>query len=68
MRTRFQILEADKVLLDTEMQARNQYDGLHRLLKSEKLEYDPGQFYRKADWLCYTSYSGRTYRTSTRYG
>jgi hypothetical protein len=68
MRTRFQILEAEKVLLDTEMQSRSRFTALHELLKSQGLEYDPGQFYQKGDWLCYTGYSGNLYRTSTRMG
>lgn len=68
MRTRYQIIEGDEVILDTELQARNRYAGLHELLKAQDFDYDPGQFYQRGDWLCYTGYSGRLYRTSTRMG
>lgn len=68
MKARFQIIEADQVVLDTEMVARNRFYALHELLKSQGVEYDPGQFYQRGDWLCYTGYSGLLYRTSTKFG
>ena len=67
MRARFQIIEDNSVILDTEMQVRNRFSALHELLRQSQVKYDPGQFKEKAGWVIFKS-GHITYRTSTRFG
>jgi hypothetical protein len=67
MKARFQIIEGDKVILDTELQVRNRFTALHELLKLCGVTYDPGDFKERKGWVEYKTDKG-TYRTTTRFG
>lgn len=69
MKARFQIIEGDKVVLDTTLQVRNRFAALHELLKSQGItDYDPAQFYEREGWTRYCGYNGNIYQTTTRFG
>lgn len=62
MRVRRQIIEGGVPTLDTTFMARTEYSALHEMLKFYDVEYDPGKFRRRGNWVEFKSHS-TVYRT-----
>jgi hypothetical protein len=56
MRMRNQIISCGEVIWDGYFEARTDFSALHTLLKFHGISYDPGNFYRRADWVCFKHY------------
>lgn len=55
MQVRNQIIRDGNITLDVMWPSRTDYSALHNLLTSNGVCYDPDQFFRRGDWVCFKS-------------
>ncbi len=51
MKVRHQIIDKGITVLDTTIQCRTEYTGMHALLSLHGRKYDPAKLQRRRDWL-----------------